>query len=111
MRGISKGGKTVATLAALVLFCAPGARAADVVEVAAGNEKFQTLVAAVKAAGLVATLKGKGPFTIFPPTDSAFADLPRGTSHSSERDGGSPCLGATVRQSDAPESFTTSSSK
>ena len=45
--------------------------------VAAGN--FKTLVAAVKAAGLVETLNGKGPFTVFAPTDAAFAKLPAGT--------------------------------
>ena len=55
------------------------AYAADVVDpaIAAGN--FKTLVAAVQAAGLVDTLKGKGPFTVFAPTDEAFAKLPAGT--------------------------------
>jgi len=54
------------------------ASAADIVETAvAGN--FNTLVAAVKAAGLVETLKGPGPFTVFAPTDEAFAKLPPGT--------------------------------
>ena len=54
------------------------ASAADIVETAvAGN--FNTLVAAVKAAGLVDTLKGPGPFTVFAPTDEAFAKLPPGT--------------------------------
>ncbi|HYE31518.1 MAG TPA: fasciclin domain-containing protein [Methylomirabilota bacterium] len=51
----------------------------DIVAVAAGNENFKTLVAAVKAAGLVETLQGKGPFTVFAPTDAAFAKLPKGT--------------------------------
>jgi transforming growth factor-beta-induced protein len=51
----------------------------DIVDTAAGNTSFKTLVAAVQAAGLVDTLKGKGPFTIFAPTDAAFAKLPRGT--------------------------------
>ncbi|PPD28476.1 MAG: Nex18 symbiotically induced protein [Hyphomicrobium sp.] len=51
----------------------------DIVDVAAGNGKFTTLVAAVKAAGLLETLKGKGPFTVFAPTDDAFAKLPKGT--------------------------------
>lgn len=68
-----------ATLAAVMVVCAPSARAADLVEVAAGNDQFQTLVTAVKAAGLVETLKGKGPFTVFAPTDEAFAKLPKGT--------------------------------
>ena len=54
------------------------ASAADIVDTAvAGN--FNTLVAAVKAAGLVDTLKGPGPFTVFAPTDEAFAKLPAGT--------------------------------
>ncbi len=51
----------------------------DLVVVATGAGSFNTLVAAVKAAGLVETLQGKGPFTIFAPTDEAFAKLPPGT--------------------------------
>jgi len=51
----------------------------DIVDTAAGNENFTTLVAAVKAAGLVDALKGKGPFTVFAPTNEAFAALPEGT--------------------------------
>ncbi|WP_432816147.1 fasciclin domain-containing protein [Vibrio intestinalis] len=51
----------------------------DIVDVAAENGSFNTLVAAVKAAGLVETLKGQGPFTVFAPTDEAFAKLPEGT--------------------------------
>ena len=51
----------------------------DLVAVASGADNFKTLVAAVKAAGLVETLQGKGPFTIFAPTDAAFAKLPAGT--------------------------------
>ena len=51
----------------------------DIVDVAAANGSFSTLVAAVKAAGLVDTLKGEGPFTAFAPTDEAFAKLPAGT--------------------------------
>ncbi|MES2572470.1 MAG: fasciclin domain-containing protein, partial [Verrucomicrobiota bacterium] len=50
-----------------------------IVGVAAGAGQFNTLVAAVKAAGLVDTLNGKGPFTVFAPTDEAFAKLPAGT--------------------------------
>ena len=50
-----------------------------IVEVAAGNPDFSTLVAAVKAAGLVDTLSGTGPFTVFAPTNAAFAKLPKGT--------------------------------
>lgn len=51
----------------------------DIVDTAVGAGSFKTLVAAVKAAGLVDTLKGKGPFTVFAPTDAAFAKLPEGT--------------------------------
>lgn len=51
----------------------------DIVDTAVGAGKFSTLVAAVKAAGLVDTLKGPGPFTVFAPTDEAFAKLPKGT--------------------------------
>ena len=51
----------------------------DIVEIAASAGSFNTLVAAVKAAGLVDTLKGKGPLTVFAPTDAAFAKLPAGT--------------------------------
>ena len=50
----------------------------DIVAVAAGAGNFTTLVAAVKAAGLVETLQGTGPFTVFAPTDEAFAKLPKG---------------------------------
>ncbi|MFK7830765.1 MAG: fasciclin domain-containing protein [Congregibacter sp.] len=53
--------------------------AGTIVEVAAGNEAFSTLVAAVKAAGLVDVLSGEGPFTVFAPTNDAFAKLPAGT--------------------------------
>jgi len=51
----------------------------DIVETAASNEMFSTLVTAVKSADLVNTLKGDGPFTVFAPTDDAFAALPEGT--------------------------------
>jgi uncharacterized surface protein with fasciclin (FAS1) repeats len=51
----------------------------DIVDTAADAGKFNTLVAAVKAAGLVDSLKGDGPFTVFAPTDEAFAKLPKGT--------------------------------
>ncbi|HZG37716.1 MAG TPA: fasciclin domain-containing protein [Nodosilinea sp.] len=52
---------------------------ADIVDTAVSAGSFSTLVAAVKAAGLVDTLKGTGPFTVFAPTDEAFAKLPEGT--------------------------------
>ena len=51
----------------------------DIIDTAVANGSFKTLVAAVKAAGLVDTLKGKGPFTLFAPTDEAFSSLPEGT--------------------------------
>ncbi len=50
-----------------------------IVQNAINNEKFTTLVSAVKAAGLVETLSGEGPFTVFAPTNEAFAKLPKGT--------------------------------
>lgn len=53
--------------------------AADIVDTAIAAGSFKTLVAAVQAAGLVETLKGPGPFTVFAPTDEAFAKLPAGT--------------------------------
>ena len=52
---------------------------ADIVDTAVAAGNFETLVAAVEAAGLVDTLKGEGPFTVFAPTDEAFAALPEGT--------------------------------
>jgi len=55
------------------------AASADIVDTAVAAGSFQTLVAAVEAAGLVDTLKGDGPFTVFAPTDEAFAKLPPGT--------------------------------
>jgi len=51
----------------------------NIVETAAASDQFKTLVAAVKAVGLVETLQGSGPFTVFAPTDDAFAKLPAGT--------------------------------
>jgi len=66
-----------------VLFCSvvvsASAQTTDVVDVAIGSKDHTTLVAAVKAAGLVETLKGKGPFTVFAPTNAAFDKLPKGT--------------------------------
>lgn len=70
-------GMFVAAMLAMPL--AAHAESKDIVDVAAGAGKFNTLVTAVKAAGLVDTLKGKGPFTVFAPTDEAFAKLPKGT--------------------------------
>jgi uncharacterized surface protein with fasciclin (FAS1) repeats len=68
-----------ATTALVLLGNAAVAKAADIVDTAIGAGQFKTLVAAVQAAGLVETLKGPGPFTVFAPTDDAFAKLPAGT--------------------------------
>jgi transforming growth factor-beta-induced protein len=57
----------------------PPAKLLDIVDTAVADGRFTTLVAAVQAAGLVDTLKGEGPFTLFAPTDEAFAKLPAGT--------------------------------
>ena len=65
--------------ASLALMSSSAMAAGTIVEVAASNGSFNTLVAAVKAAGLADTLSGKGPYTVFAPTDAAFAKLPAGT--------------------------------
>jgi uncharacterized surface protein with fasciclin (FAS1) repeats len=70
--------RTVSVALAMTL-AATTARAADIVDTAISAGSSKTLVAAVKAADLVSTLKGKGPFTVFAPTDAAFAKLPAGT--------------------------------
>jgi uncharacterized surface protein with fasciclin (FAS1) repeats len=70
----------IAVFAALPLvFTSIQLRAQDIVDTAISAGQFNTLVAAVQAAGLVETLKGEGPFTVFAPTDEAFAALPEGT--------------------------------
>jgi uncharacterized surface protein with fasciclin (FAS1) repeats len=61
----------------LVLGAAFSANAKDIVDTAVGAGSFKTLAAALGAAGLVDTLKGKGPFTVFAPTDEAFAKIPK----------------------------------
>ena len=80
--------KVVTILLASALLLSIGAKASlagcgtcdkTIVEVASASKDFKTLVAAVKAADLVKTLSGKGPFTVFAPTDKAFAKLPKGT--------------------------------
>jgi uncharacterized surface protein with fasciclin (FAS1) repeats len=74
---------SLASAAFLVVGLAPFASAADkpkdIVETAVAAENFKTLAAALKAADLVDALKGDGPFTVFAPTDEAFAKLPKGT--------------------------------
>jgi len=62
-----------------VMSVAPQAQGKDIVDTAVAAGQFKTLAAALKAAGLVDTLKGAGPFTVFAPTDEAFAKLPKGT--------------------------------
>ncbi len=64
---------------AIAAACTPMDSEPDIVDIAASNGNFNTLVAAVTAAGLVDTLKSEGPFTVFAPTDAAFAALPAGT--------------------------------
>lgn len=59
--------------------CATTMGEPDIVDIAAKNGNFNTLVAAVQAAGLEDTLRGDGPFTVFAPTDAAFSALPSGT--------------------------------
>lgn len=74
--------RTFLTLTATAMLAAPafaGGHAKDIVDTAVDAGSFGTLVAAVSAAGLVDTLKGDGPFTVFAPTDDAFAALPEGT--------------------------------
>lgn len=72
----------IAVMTMALLFSVPafsGSYKKDIVDTAVDAGSFNTLVAAVKAAGLDGTLKGSGPFTVFAPTDAAFAKLPAGT--------------------------------
>lgn len=75
--------KSIKNLAILVATCifsmSAFAQKSDIVDIAAGSSAHTTLVAAVKAAGLVETLKSAGPFTVFAPTNDAFDKLPKGT--------------------------------
>ncbi len=71
--------KNFVAAAAATLTMATAANAASIVEIAASDDRFSTLVAAVSAADLVETLQGPGPFTVFAPLNDAFAALPEGT--------------------------------
>ena len=74
--------KSIRTLAAAAVTAATlgtAAQANTIVDIAAGDDRFSTLVAAVSAAGLVETLQGPGPFTVYAPVNDAFAALPEGT--------------------------------
>ncbi|NNF24337.1 MAG: fasciclin domain-containing protein [Rhodobacteraceae bacterium] len=74
--------RTFVALTAATMLTAPafaGGHSKDIVDTAVGAGTFNTLVAAVSAAELVDTLKSEGPFTVFAPTDEAFAALPEGT--------------------------------
>ena len=64
-------------VAAAITLCAASAHAKDIVDTAVAAGSFKTLATALQAAGLVDTLKGKGPFTVFAPTDDAFAKIPK----------------------------------
>ena len=81
---VSMGVKVLAGIAAVIALAVPMASAdpgkgKDIVDTAVAAGQFKTLAAALQAAGLVDTLKGAGPFTVFAPTDEAFAKLPAGT--------------------------------
>lgn len=80
MRGLKTGVLALAlTLGGFGYSSAESMADKDIVDTAVSAGSFKTLVAAVQAAGLVDTLKGKGPLTVFAPTDEAFAKLPAGT--------------------------------
>jgi uncharacterized surface protein with fasciclin (FAS1) repeats len=69
--------KSLLIASVLTLGLSLSAQAKDIVDTAVGAGSFKTLAAALTAAGLVDTLKGKGPFTVFAPTDEAFAKIPK----------------------------------
>ena len=79
MRNLIMAAMTAAALTTGAAGAALAGAQKDIVDTAVEAGAFNTLVAAVKAAGLVETLKGPGPFTVFAPTDEAFAKLPAGT--------------------------------
>lgn len=76
---LALSGTSVAALADVMVGGAPMLPSKDIIDNAVNSKDHTTLVAAVKAAGLVDTLKGPGPFTVFAPTNAAFAALPAGT--------------------------------
>lgn len=71
--------RTLAAAAVTAVTFGTAASANTIVDIAAGDDRFSTLVAAVSAAGLVETLQGPGPFTVYAPVNDAFAALPEGT--------------------------------
>ena len=77
--GTEESTSTEATAEAVAEPVAEAEAASDIVDLAVATESLSTLVAAVQAGGLVETLKGEGPFTVFAPTNEAFAALPEGT--------------------------------
>jgi uncharacterized surface protein with fasciclin (FAS1) repeats len=79
MIGLKSIAAGLTVVGGLMLACVPARAADDIVDTAVKAGSFNTLVAALQAAGLVETLKGSGPFTVFAPTDEAFAKLPKGT--------------------------------
>ena len=76
---VALSGATTASIAQVTVGGAPMYATKDIIDNAVNSKDHTTLVAAVKAAGLVDTLKGPGPFTVFAPTNGAFAALPAGT--------------------------------
>ncbi|MCU0749689.1 MAG: fasciclin domain-containing protein [Akkermansiaceae bacterium] len=79
MKSLFKSLTCLLGVAALATASVTGAEKKDIVDTAVAAGSFKTLAAALGAAGLVDTLKGDGPFTVFAPTDEAFAKLPAGT--------------------------------
>lgn len=79
MKSLFRSITCLLSVAALATASVTGAEKKDIVDTAVAAGSFKTLAAALGAAGLVDTLKGDGPFTVFAPTDEAFAKLPAGT--------------------------------
>ncbi len=79
LAGLVLSGLVLLGVAVMPVGASKSAETADIVDTAVAAGNFKTLAAALQAAGLVETLKGKGPFTVFAPTDEAFAKLPAGT--------------------------------